>query len=81
MECGGGYFALARMPNHVNPNAPDEDAHHHAFMVEPEEFDRVLAIMNRGIVMAGRESHGMVLLYLTRHIICLLLPALAVPLL
>jgi hypothetical protein len=50
-------------------------------MVEPEEFDRVLAIMNRGIVMAGRESHGMVLPYLTRHIICLLLPALAVPLL
>jgi hypothetical protein len=31
MECGGGYFALARMPNHVNPNAPDEDTITHSW--------------------------------------------------
>jgi hypothetical protein len=50
-------------------------------MVEPEEFDRALAIMKaRGIALAGPEPHGMVLPYFARHIICLLLPAIAVPL-
>src|SRR5580700_4022100 len=43
---------LAKMPNHVNPNAPGDDSHHQAFMVEPEEFDRALAIMKaRGVEM------------------------------
>src|SRR5262245_6379167 len=28
MECGGSYFVLARIPHHVNPNNPGEDAHH-----------------------------------------------------
>src|SRR5256885_3158100 len=45
MDCCGCYFVLARIPHHVNPNNPGEDAHHHAFMVEPQEFDRALAIM------------------------------------
>src|SRR5262245_22626492 len=50
MECGGSYFVLAKIPHHVNPNNPGEDAHHHAFMVAPEEFDRALAIMKaRGV--------------------------------
>ncbi len=50
IECGGSYFVLAKIPHHVNPNNPGEDAHHHAFMVAPQEFDRVIAIMKaRGI--------------------------------
>src|SRR5262245_29011833 len=28
MECGGSYFVLAKIPHHVNPNNPGEDAHH-----------------------------------------------------
>lgn len=47
MECGGSYFVLAKMPNHVNPNVPGEDAHHHAFLVEPEEFDRAMDVLRR----------------------------------
>src|SRR5437764_681896 len=39
MQCGESYFVLAKMPHHVNPNRPGEDAHHHAFIVEPPEFD------------------------------------------
>src|SRR5262245_15094540 len=45
MECGGTYFVLARMPNHVNPNGPDDDGHHHAFIVDAAEFDRALDIL------------------------------------
>jgi catechol 2,3-dioxygenase-like lactoylglutathione lyase family enzyme len=59
MECGGSYFVLAKMPNHVNPNLPGEDAHHHAFMVAPEEFDRALAIMQaRGVEMIKYSDEG-----------------------
>ena len=45
MECNGTYFVLAKMANHVNPNGPDEEAHHHAFLVEPGEFDRAVEIL------------------------------------
>jgi catechol 2,3-dioxygenase-like lactoylglutathione lyase family enzyme len=59
MECGASYFVLAKMPNHVNPNLPGDDGHHHAFMVEPEEFDRALAIMKaRGIEMIKYSDQG-----------------------
>src|SRR5579872_3981199 len=52
MDCNGSYFVLAKMPDHVNPNKPGEDAHHPAFMVETHEFDRALAIMRaRGLEM------------------------------
>jgi catechol 2,3-dioxygenase-like lactoylglutathione lyase family enzyme len=52
MQCGEDYFVLAKIPHHVNPNNPGEDAHHHAFMVNADEFDRALAVMNeRGIEM------------------------------
>jgi catechol 2,3-dioxygenase-like lactoylglutathione lyase family enzyme len=60
MACGGSYFVLAKMPNHVNPNGPDEDAHHHAFLVEKDEFDRAMAILKaRGIrlVKYSDENH------------------------
>src|SRR3954465_15186066 len=54
MQWGQSHFVLARIPHHVNPNNPGEDAHHHAFMVEPEEFDRALAIMKgRGAELAN----------------------------
>lgn len=59
MDCGGSYFVLAKMPNHVNPNLPGEDAHHHAFIVAPEEFDRALAIMKaRGVEMVKYSDEG-----------------------
>jgi catechol 2,3-dioxygenase-like lactoylglutathione lyase family enzyme len=59
MDCGGSYFVLARMPNHVNPNVPGDDAHHHAFMVEPEEFERALAIMKaRGVECIKYSDEG-----------------------
>lgn len=59
MQCGSSYFVLAKMPNHVNPNPPGEDAHHHAFMVEPQEFDRALAIMKaNGIAMIKYSDEG-----------------------
>jgi catechol 2,3-dioxygenase-like lactoylglutathione lyase family enzyme len=45
MECHGCYFVLAKMADHVNPNKPDEEAHHHAFLVDEEEFDRAMEIL------------------------------------
>jgi catechol-2,3-dioxygenase len=60
MECGGTYFVLAKIPHHVNPNNPDEDAHHHAFLVEKGEFDRAMEILKvRGIrlVKYSDENH------------------------
>jgi len=59
MECGGSYFVLAKMPNHVNPNAPGEDSHHHAFIVAPADFDRSLAIMAaRGVALVKYSDEG-----------------------
>jgi catechol 2,3-dioxygenase-like lactoylglutathione lyase family enzyme len=59
MECGGSYFVLAKISHHVNPNNPGEDAHHHAFMVAPQEFDRALAIMKaRGVELIKYSDEG-----------------------
>jgi catechol 2,3-dioxygenase-like lactoylglutathione lyase family enzyme len=59
MQCGGSYFVLAKIPHHVNPNNPGEDAHHHAFMVEAPEFDRALAILAaRGIPLVRYSDEG-----------------------
>ena len=59
MECGGSYFVLARIPHHVNPNNPGEDAHHHAFLVDAEEFDRAMAILAaRGIEIIKYSDEG-----------------------
>jgi catechol 2,3-dioxygenase-like lactoylglutathione lyase family enzyme len=59
MECGGSYFVLAKMPHHVNPNLPGDDSHHHAFIVEPQEFDRALAIMKaRGVELIKYSDQG-----------------------
>jgi catechol 2,3-dioxygenase-like lactoylglutathione lyase family enzyme len=59
MECGGTYFVLATMPNHVNPNGPADDGHHHAFIVEPDEFDRALKVLEaRGIRLVRYSDEG-----------------------
>jgi catechol 2,3-dioxygenase-like lactoylglutathione lyase family enzyme len=59
MQCGRSYFVLAKIPHHVNPNNPGEDAHHHAFLVAPQEFDRALAIMKaRGIELVKYSEEG-----------------------
>jgi catechol 2,3-dioxygenase-like lactoylglutathione lyase family enzyme len=59
MECGGSFFVLAKMPHHVNPNAPGEDAHHHAFIVASEDFDRSLEILAaRGIEIIKYSEEG-----------------------
>ena len=59
MECGGSYFVLAKIPHHVNPNNPGEDAHHHAFIVDPAEFDRSMAIVKaRGVELVRYSDKG-----------------------
>lgn len=59
MRCGGTYFVLAKCPDHANPNPPGGTLHHHAFMVEPEEFDRAMAILKaRGIEIVKYEDTG-----------------------
>jgi catechol-2,3-dioxygenase len=59
MECGGANFVLAKIPHHVNPNYPDEDAHHHAFLVEADEFDRAMEILKvRGIRLVKYSDDG-----------------------
>jgi catechol 2,3-dioxygenase-like lactoylglutathione lyase family enzyme len=59
MQCGEDYFVLAKIPHHVNPNNAGEDAHHHAFMVKADEFDRALAVMKeRGIAMIKYSDEG-----------------------
>jgi catechol 2,3-dioxygenase-like lactoylglutathione lyase family enzyme len=59
MECGGSYFVLAKSSHHVNPNDPGEDSHHHAFMVEAQEFDRAMAIMQaRGVALVKYSDEG-----------------------
>jgi catechol 2,3-dioxygenase-like lactoylglutathione lyase family enzyme len=59
MELGGSYFVLATMPDHVNPNKPDDDGFHHAFIVAPEEFERSLAIMKaRGVRLVKYSDDG-----------------------
>jgi catechol 2,3-dioxygenase-like lactoylglutathione lyase family enzyme len=59
MECGGAYFVLAKIPHHVNPNNPGEDAHHHAFIVDGKDFDRSMAIMEaRGVPLVKYSDEG-----------------------
>lgn len=59
MDCNGDYFVLAKTGHHVNPNRPGEDAHHHAFMVAKDEFDRAMAILKaRGIQIIKYEDEG-----------------------
>jgi catechol 2,3-dioxygenase-like lactoylglutathione lyase family enzyme len=60
METNGSYFVLTKMPKHVNPNEPGEDAHHHAFLVELDEFDRAMEILiarNIEIIKYSDENH------------------------
>jgi catechol 2,3-dioxygenase-like lactoylglutathione lyase family enzyme len=59
MECHGGYFVLAKMADHVNPNKPGEEAHHHAFLVDGDEFDRAMEILlARGIEIVKYSDEG-----------------------
>jgi catechol 2,3-dioxygenase-like lactoylglutathione lyase family enzyme len=59
MECHGGYFVLALMPKHVNPNAPGETDHHHAFLVDADEFDRAMEVLRvRDIPLVAYSDRG-----------------------
>jgi catechol-2,3-dioxygenase len=59
MECHGDYFVLAKMEDHVNPNKPGDEAHHHAFLVDEEEFDRAMEILRaKGIPLVKYSDHG-----------------------
>jgi catechol-2,3-dioxygenase len=50
MRCGKDNFVLSKMPNHVNPNPAGGTKFHHAFIVEPSEFDRAIEVIKaRGI--------------------------------
>lgn len=61
MRCGGkDWFVLARMPpEHLNANPPKGTKNHHAFMVEPAEFDRAMEIIRkRNIEIVRYEETG-----------------------
>jgi catechol 2,3-dioxygenase-like lactoylglutathione lyase family enzyme len=64
MRTGSAHFALTSMPNHVPPNPagpPDlwTTLFHHAFLVEPDEFDDALAqLTQRGIAYYDCTPHG-----------------------
>jgi catechol 2,3-dioxygenase-like lactoylglutathione lyase family enzyme len=48
------------MDNLINPNGPDEEAHHNAFLVDTGEFDRAAEILmarNIRIVKYSDEDH------------------------
>jgi|Laugresbdmm110dd_1035094.scaffolds.fasta_scaffold196101_1 catechol 2,3-dioxygenase-like lactoylglutathione lyase family enzyme len=46
------------MDNHVNPNGPDEEAHHHAFLVETGEFNRAAEILMARNIRIVKYSNG-----------------------
>lgn len=48
MKTGDDYFVLTKLDAHVSPNPPGRPGHdstlfHHAFLVEPAEFERAIA--------------------------------------
>ncbi len=50
MQTGDDYFVLTHMDNHVKPNPPGrldiKTTHfHHAFIVEPDQYDRALELI------------------------------------
>jgi len=54
MQSGEDHFVLARMDNHVNPNPPGGTHFHHAFIVDPPEFDRAYELLKaRGVEILG----------------------------
>jgi catechol 2,3-dioxygenase-like lactoylglutathione lyase family enzyme len=59
MDCHGDYFVLTKMDDHVNPNKPGDESHHHAFLVEADEFDRAMEILRaRGIPLVKYSDRG-----------------------
>ena len=60
MKCGADFFVLAKMPpEHLNANPPKGTKNHHAFMVEPPEFDRAMSIIKeRGVEIVKYEDTG-----------------------
>ena len=59
MKCGDDHFVLSKMPNHVNPNPPGGTWFHHAFVVEPDEFDHAMEVIKeRGIEILKYEEEG-----------------------
>lgn len=59
MRCGDDHFVLAKMANHVSPNPPRGTHFHHAFIVDPPEFDRAYQIVkDRGIDVLAYDEVG-----------------------
>jgi catechol 2,3-dioxygenase-like lactoylglutathione lyase family enzyme len=59
MRCGDDRFVLARMPNHASPNPPGGTWFHHAFIVDPPEFDHAMAVIKaRRIEILKHEDAG-----------------------
>ena len=59
MQSGEDHFVLARMDNHVNPNPPGGTHFHHAFIVDPPEFDRAYELLKaRGVEILGYDVVG-----------------------
>ena len=50
LASGDDYFVLASTGNHVPPNLPGETAFHHAFILEPGDYDRAVQLLeDKGI--------------------------------
>ena len=59
MQCGAQHFVLWESSEHVPPQPPDGTKFHHAFIVEPADFDRARAeIAARGFAILKYEDSG-----------------------
>ena len=59
MRCGDDHFVLAKIDSHVSPNPPGGTHFHHAFIVEPPEFDRAHELVKSwGIEILAYDEVG-----------------------
>ena len=59
MKCGEQHFVLWDTPDHVPPQPPEGTHFHHAFVVDPADFDRARSeIEKRGLKILKYETTG-----------------------
>lgn len=59
-KCNNDYFVLTRSKKPVDPNPGDEHDIHHAFYVDPDEYDRAVKYLEeKGVhILKQEERHG-----------------------
>jgi len=59
-KCNDDYFVLTRSKTPVDPNPGDEHDIHHAFYVDPDEYDRAVKYLEeKGVhILKQEERHG-----------------------